>query len=203
MKIYKHKGVKELGDSDVSSEFCKKINDVSDAMNSRTPKTGLKPGSEEWKVMFCIIVLISYLKSQMPYFILFFPQIIEDFIEYFKKIRDPVQNPQNLILQKEKAKLQQQKRLNTINAKKKAQGIPEPSTSKQKKKKPPPTPKEPQVAVIFSESTDFGLAVTLKTTLVLTHFLCTKCNYKYLLTCRLNQDCLEVSILVCVLKQYY
>lgn len=57
MKIYKHKGAKILEDSDTSSEFCKKINDLSDAMNSNTPKTGLKPGSNEWKVMYCTVSL--------------------------------------------------------------------------------------------------------------------------------------------------
>ncbi|KAK3920713.1 Transposable element P transposase [Frankliniella fusca] len=44
---------------------------------------------------------------------------------------------------------------------------------------------------IFSDSTDFGLIVSLKATLELAEFLVKKCGYAYLMTARLNQDALE------------
>lgn len=125
-----------------------------------------------------------------------FPQVIEDFIHYFKKIRDPTQNPKNILWQKEKDKLQQEKRQNTIKAKRKAKGLPESTEKTKKKNRPPAKPKEPKVAIIFSESTDYGLAVTLKAILELAEFLCKKCGFKYLMTALLNQDCLEVSKMV-------
>lgn len=47
---------------------------------------------------------------------------------------------------------------------------------------------------VFSDSTDIGLKVTLENTKKLLEFLCTEqIGYKYLMTCRLNQDALEVS----------
>lgn len=108
-----------------------------------------------------------------------------------------------MTLQKEKAKLQQEKRQNTINAKKRAQGLPEPSEAAQKKKRPPAKLKEPKVAVIFSESTDFGLAVTLKATLELLLFLCNECGFSYLMTARLTQDFLEVRKIISNTDNYF
>nr|XP_042910254.1 uncharacterized protein LOC122271820 [Parasteatoda tepidariorum] len=44
----------------------------------------------------------------------------------------------------------------------------------------------------MSESTYFGLRVTCQATLELAEFLSSKCDFKYLMTARLNQDSLEV-----------
>ncbi|KAE8744170.1 hypothetical protein FOCC_FOCC009178 [Frankliniella occidentalis] len=50
----------------------------------------------------------------------------------------------------------------------------------------------PKREYVFSESTDTGLIITLKTTLQLLKFLTSdKIKYKYLMTSRLNQDALE------------
>lgn len=47
---------------------------------------------------------------------------------------------------------------------------------------------------VFSESTDIGLKVSLEGVKKLLQFLCSeKIGYEYLMTCRLNQDALEVS----------
>ncbi|KAK3932004.1 Transposable element P transposase [Frankliniella fusca] len=44
---------------------------------------------------------------------------------------------------------------------------------------------------IFSDSTDIGLIVSLKGTLELVKFLIEKCEFKFVMTARLNQDALE------------
>lgn len=46
---------------------------------------------------------------------------------------------------------------------------------------------------IFSDSTDIGLIVSLKGSLELIQFLIEKCDFKYVMTARFNQDALEVS----------
>jgi hypothetical protein len=45
----------------------------------------------------------------------------------------------------------------------------------------------------LSHQTAEGLRVTLHSTIALTEYLLTTCNFKYVLTAKLNQDCLEVS----------
>lgn len=47
--------------------------------------------------------------------------------------------------------------------------------------------------VIFSESTDYGLLVTLKAVQELSQFLIQECGFSYVMTARFNQDALEVS----------
>ncbi|KAL0108662.1 hypothetical protein PUN28_015258 [Cardiocondyla obscurior] len=44
----------------------------------------------------------------------------------------------------------------------------------------------------ISNSSFYGLKITIKSTLELCSFLVEKCNYKYIMTARLNQDSLEV-----------
>jgi len=50
MLAYKTMNVPDLQDCDISASFCLTVNDMGDAMNSKTPATGLKPGGHEWKV---------------------------------------------------------------------------------------------------------------------------------------------------------
>lgn len=45
----------------------------------------------------------------------------------------------------------------------------------------------------LSHSTAEGLRVTLKSTIELSKYLLESCNFKYVLTRKFNQDCLEVS----------
>lgn len=44
----------------------------------------------------------------------------------------------------------------------------------------------------FTTVTADGLKITLKSTIDLIDYLLNDCNYKYVLTAKLNQDCLEV-----------
>lgn len=44
----------------------------------------------------------------------------------------------------------------------------------------------------LTRSTAEGLRVTLQSTIELTNFLLDECDYKYVLTGKMNQDCLEV-----------
>jgi len=46
----------------------------------------------------------------------------------------------------------------------------------------------------LTQNTADGLHVTIKSTLELTKYLLDKCLFKYVLTCKINQYCLEVSI---------
>jgi len=46
----------------------------------------------------------------------------------------------------------------------------------------------------LTQNTADGLRVTIKSTLELTKYLLDKCGFKYVLTCKMNQDRLEVSI---------
>lgn len=50
-------------------------------------------------------------------------------------------------------------------------------------------------AKFLSNNTYEGLCVTLKTTTDLMDFLTTECDYKFLMTARLNQDVLEVNLM--------
>lgn len=43
----------------------------------------------------------------------------------------------------------------------------------------------------FTQSTAQGLRVTLKSTIDLSVYLLTKCNFDYVLTCKFNQDAIE------------
>lgn len=53
---------------------------------------------------------------------------------------------------------------------------------------------------IFSESTDIGLIVSLKGSLQLIQYLIEKCDFKYVMTARFNQDALEVSYKIKILN---
>lgn len=46
----------------------------------------------------------------------------------------------------------------------------------------------------LTQSTAQGLRVTLKSTVELSKYLLEHCNFKYVLTGKLNQDCLEVFV---------
>lgn len=46
----------------------------------------------------------------------------------------------------------------------------------------------------LTQSTAQGLRVTLKSTVELSKYLLENCNFKYVLTGKLNQDCLEVFV---------
>ncbi|XP_051162248.1 uncharacterized protein LOC127282175 [Leptopilina boulardi] len=45
----------------------------------------------------------------------------------------------------------------------------------------------------LSDNCSYGLKISLKASLEICEFLITKCNFKYLMTARLNQDSLEVT----------
>lgn len=45
----------------------------------------------------------------------------------------------------------------------------------------------------LSDSTYYGIIVTLKTTLGIMNYLCNNHEYEYIMTSRLNQDSLEVN----------
>lgn len=55
--------------------------------------------------------------------------------------------------------------------------------------------------VIFSESTDYGLLVTLKAVQELSEFLIKDCGFCYVMTARFNQDALEVCGVVYIPPQ--
>lgn len=50
MQTYRLQGVEKLEDCDGSSNFCKKINDLADAMNSNRPANALRLDSQQFKV---------------------------------------------------------------------------------------------------------------------------------------------------------
>ncbi|XP_043478298.1 uncharacterized protein LOC122508805 isoform X2 [Leptopilina heterotoma] len=52
-------------------------------------------------------------------------------------------------------------------------------------------------ADFMSESCCYGLKVSLRAALEICQFLVEKCNFKYLMTGRLNQDCLERFLASC------
>lgn len=136
---------------------------------------------------YCIAIYISCINCTSCC------QIIKNFIEDFQSLKTYVNEQHQARMEKAAAAL----------AKAQAAQPQTPDTSSTKKRgrkrkqngQPADIPTVgPKEAFVFSESTDTGLLVTLKATLELVEFLTSKCGYKYLMTRRLNQDALEVTV---------
>ena len=50
MLSYRDDGVEKLQDCQVSVDFCKLVNELSDVMNTNTPINALKPDSKQYEV---------------------------------------------------------------------------------------------------------------------------------------------------------
>ncbi|KAK3922112.1 Transposable element P transposase [Frankliniella fusca] len=111
--------------------------------------------------------------------------IIEDFLKEFKAMKTYLSELHQM--RKEKAEKALSDFLKSHEKEKPMRG---------RKRKAPDAPPEakqppPSQAFVFSESTDTGLIISLSAILQLAAFLVEKCNYKYLMTRRVNQDALE------------
>jgi len=105
-----------------------------------------------------------------------FPQVLENYLEEFEKLKvfTIVHNKKKAEEEAEKNKEQNE------DAKQKT--TEQPKTGKSKKE---------DKGIVFSESTDTGMIVTIKGTLKLAEYLFMQ-GYEFFMTCRLNQDSLEV-----------
>jgi len=53
----------------------------------------------------------------------------------------------------------------------------------------------------LTQATADGLKITIKSTIDIVDYLLNKCNFKYILTAKLNQDCLEVNLKIIILTK--
>lgn len=53
----------------------------------------------------------------------------------------------------------------------------------------------------MTQATADGLKITIKSTIDIVDYLLNKCNFKYILTAKLNQDCLEVNLKIIILTK--
>lgn len=175
MESFRFQGVEALEDCDASIEMCKLVNELSDVMNSRLPQTALRPNSKQIEVQKNSYLIESPCCMQFLTEVKIF-QVIDRFLAKLKSIQDYQTDKMRTIeLKAEEARIKFMKQ----------QG--------QKFRSRVADIKRRRMYV-FSDSTDIGLKVTLENTKKLLEFLCTEqIGYKYLMTCRLNQDALEVS----------